>query len=231
MTYRLKDGTRQFFEGEHEALTEIAAQYDQTLTELLDMIDEAVGLLDGEEPFTFNERPMIVRPDHFTDGKCNVPEPHHRINIMAARYQALRDAECVKIILSGEGGRPPDVAELIAMMLNTWEWQRFLASREPNLEAKAIYISAQLHCEQALNRVGVRIGAYAAKHYPEPQAHPYNPAAEATDENGQPWPQSSALLGVAGSREQDEFRLQRVRREAKANIKAVSPEPKKGQAS
>jgi hypothetical protein len=197
-----------FSKSELRQILRITRRLSLTMQEVISMarervlseIDPAPG--DGER-FKFH-RPDFLTADYFQHS--TVPAPDANVDLITALYWADRDEQNHKALLdeAEATGRKLPLDAIWAAMLNTWDWQRFLAVRDPDPEGRRRAAATAIECERIMNRARLKVEAYIAKHYPEhaaKAAKPYRAEDYYADGDALPWPASDPLLGADGNRE------------------------------
>jgi hypothetical protein len=225
-----------FSKSELRQILRITRRLSLTMQEVISMarervlseIDPAPG--DGER-FQFH-RPDFLTADYFQHS--TVPAPDANVDLITALYWADRDEQNQKALLdeAATTGRKLSLEAIHQAMMNTWDWQRFLAVRDPDPEGRQRAAAALVEIERLMRRWQLKIDGYIAKHYPEhiaantaakakPQ-RPYNPRDYFVDEADiPPLPDSSPLLGSAGGPEARAIRDQQIKRTRRATLHEV----------
>jgi hypothetical protein len=158
--------------------------------QVLSEIDPAPG--EGDR-FEFH-RPDFITAEYFTASA--VPAPDANVDLITALHICDRDTQNAAVLLNDDdrGSKLP-IDALWQVLLNTRDWQRFLAVRDPDPIGRRRAAVIATECERIMNRLSLKAEAALAKR------RPYNPADYFTDEASLPRPASSPLLGAEGHAE------------------------------
>jgi hypothetical protein len=179
-----------FTKSEQRQLQHLMRRLGMTVWEVISMareqvlseIDPAPG--EGER-FEFH-RPDFVTAEYFAASA--VPKPDANVDLITALHIADRDTQNAALLLREPDKVPIDA--LFQLILNIYDWQRFLAVRDPDPIGRRRSTVIVAECERMLNRLYLRVDAALAKR------KPYNPRDYFSDPEDLAKPVSSSLLGA-----------------------------------
>jgi hypothetical protein len=212
---------------EHRQLSRLMRRLGMSVWETLALMRERLLFLTDPAPGTgerftakeFDRRDDFV-DEHYFD-KAKVPAPNANVDIVTAMFWAERDTHNFATLLEDRRSLP--VETLLAGIENTHAWHRFLARRDPDPVGRRRSAVIAAECERMLNRLRLKAEAIEAKR----TAKPYDAADYFASEADLPeWPESSTLLGTAGSKEGLAIRKQRYDTEARERRRAIREVPK-----
>ena len=139
-------------------------------------------------------------------------------------FWAERDTHNFATLLEGRSKLP--IETLLAGIENTHAWHCFLARRDPDPVGRRRSAEIVAECQRMMARLAAKARDIEVRRAAGTEGLPASKADVSYGTEPPPWPDSSPLLGTAGSKRERDRRDKRIAAERLRTIREVSTSPK-----